>query len=160
MRRGIVAQARIPLAALLPLPQACQLGDVGLVGELLRAGADPMARDADGNTPLHVAVNTAHPDATSLALLKKLLGGECIPSQQQQQAGSEDHHSEDRPQGGASAQGDSGAAGTVAAAAAAHDIAVLTARLEAAKACNKQGLKPEFFVHHKKLRKTLNETVT
>ncbi len=148
---------------MLPLPQACQLGDVGLVGELLSAGADPVARDADGNTPLHVAVNTAHPEATSLALLKKLLGGECIPSQQQQQQqagteGADGEQQQDRQQARASGQGDSGAAG--AAAAAAHEVAVLTARLEAAKACNKQGLKPEFFVHHKKLRKTLNETVT
>ena len=59
------------------LHMAVALGDVALSRELLRRGADPDARDAQGRTPLHLAVIHDGPDAQRLlqALVAAELSG-------------------------------------------------------------------------------------
>ena len=60
------------------LLEAAALGAHRIVPILLRLGADPMARDALGNTPLHLAI--AHP-----AVVKQLLKAKANPQAQNQQ---------------------------------------------------------------------------
>jgi ankyrin repeat protein len=50
------------------LREAALIGDVYLAEELLRQGADPYERDADGRTPLHYALERCHVEVAELLL--------------------------------------------------------------------------------------------
>ena len=55
-------------ADITPLHEAAQAGDVSAIGRLLDAGADPNARDENGNTPLKYASAEPHPGAMRMLL--------------------------------------------------------------------------------------------
>jgi cytohesin len=50
------------------LREAALIGDVYLAEELLKQGADPYERDADGRTPLHYALERCHVEVAELLL--------------------------------------------------------------------------------------------
>ena len=65
---GANLKATTRLGAYTPLSMAAKAGNSAIVGEMLKAGADPKAAGANGLTPLMMAATSGDPDAVRMLL--------------------------------------------------------------------------------------------